>query len=227
MGETKNENEIELRSEKIREVIGRVPNILVRLGIGIISITILCGILLLFFLPCPVYLEEDIYLYSEPDYFIKTELANSLIEYDSIAYAKQGDEIYRTIQGSDTILSKSPIEGYVLFLCPDKINIITKTAVCKIVPPEIQNIFGITYIPHYKIAYIHKGEEVSVFINSQRKTGHIETVYPILQEDDSHCVKVNIDIKENKLDFVKQMTDKGRVKILISNKPFLRKIFNL
>lgn len=221
------QNDIELRSEKIRGVIGRIPNILVRIGIGVISITVLSVLLLLFFLPYSSYLEEKIELYSEPDYYIKQELSDGKISYNSIEYVGKGEEIYKLFQNSDTIVSISPIEGNISFLCENNTNILKGTVICKITPLKVKNIFGIIYIPSNKIDYLYIGKQIDVFINSQLKIGYVEKIYPISQLNDSHCIRVNVKIDCDKSDFTKQMTTTGQAKILITDKPFLKRILNL
>ncbi|MDR2953979.1 MAG: hypothetical protein LBV43_02745, partial [Prevotella sp.] len=128
------QSDIELRSEKIRGVIGRIPNILVRIGIGVISITVICVLLLFFFLPYSTYLEEDIELYSEPRYYIKRELNAGKISYNSAEYVNEGEEIYKLFRHSDTIISVSPIEGNISFFCENNTNILHGAAICKITP---------------------------------------------------------------------------------------------
>lgn len=221
------QNDIELRSEKIRGVIGRIPNILVRIGISVISITVLCLLLILFFLPYPTYTEEQIDLYSEPNYYIKYELTNGTIFYDSIKSVKEGGEIYKFIQYPDTIISVSPIEGNISFLCANNTIITKGIATCKITPSKVDNVFGIIYVPPKKIGYFHIGKQIDVFINNQSKIGYIEEIFPVSQIDHFHCIKVNINIDCDKSDFVKRMPTTGQAKILVTNKPFLKRILNL
>lgn len=221
------QNDIELRSEKIRRVIGRIPNILVRIGTGVISITVICVLLLLFFLPYSTYIEEDIELYSEPNYYIKRELNGGQIFYNSIEYVSEGEEIYKLFQNSDTITSVSPIEGNISFLCENNTNILKGAVVCKITPLKVKNIFGIIYIPSNKIDYFCEGKQIDVFINSQLEIGYVEKIYPISQMGDSHCIRIKIKINCNKSNFTRQMPTTGQAKILITDKPFLKRILNL
>lgn len=220
------EYRVELRSEKMRKVIGRIPNILIRIGIGIIGLTILLVFLLSYFLPYPNYIESCMEIYTSPNYFIKEEAVPGILQYSCADTVKEGDKIYNIIVDEDTIISRSPISGSIVYFYANNASISEKKAICKIVPLEIQEVFGIVYLSNYERSHIEIGEKVDVTINSKKIDGFIVEVFPLLKQDDNLCVKVVIDLTGEKSDFIKQMPITAKVKIMISNKPFFKRVFN-
>ncbi len=60
-----NNRDIELRSEKVRNIVGKIPPVLLRAGTTVISIIILAVLILAYLIPYPEYRDITVELYSD------------------------------------------------------------------------------------------------------------------------------------------------------------------
>jgi hypothetical protein len=91
-----NEN-IELRSEKVRNIIGIIPPIIIRYGIGIIISVLILLISAAFFIPYPKNLNIDIIILSDKKSY--NFYAEAYIPYSVISQIKKGMPVQIEIEG--------------------------------------------------------------------------------------------------------------------------------
>lgn len=92
-----NQDNIELRSEKIRHIIGRIPPALIRSGIGVISGIIFLLILAAFFIPYPETVEASVQAEDVDNGY--TGEAKAAIPYDNFSEIKPGMKVKIHFEG--------------------------------------------------------------------------------------------------------------------------------
>ena len=113
MPEKKNEA-IELRSEKVRNIVGKVPPLLLRMGISVISVIIVLMLTLAYLIPYPEY--KDISVTIIPD-TLSEIYGVCLIPRDEIGRVSEGQKVSVTIE-DDFDRKNFLINGYICKIYP-------------------------------------------------------------------------------------------------------------
>lgn len=227
---------IELRSEKVRNIVGKIPPRLLRVGISTISLIILITLVIAYFIPYPQYKVYAVKIYSQPitQIVAAPESGVASIDINSNNVLK-GQQVCTLRLNPDSIIRfYSNISGQLLYNCNNENYIEQKNIIFTIIPDSIDSIYGICYIPCDEISNIKKGMEITISSAGQILTGYISEIYPIIEVNSTTKIpayKIKIEFSDpilsdmEKLLFLQKMEKKG--KILVSNKPILRSILNL
>lgn len=110
--------DIELRSEQVRKIIGQIPPVLIRSGIGIIGIIVALLLAIAAFVPYPETTESDIILTSIRE---KQVIATGELSYDYITQIKPGMKAKIELEG---YINKEYdyLQGTVTTVSPQTIN---------------------------------------------------------------------------------------------------------
>jgi hypothetical protein len=235
MSETK--NDIELRSEKVRNIVGQIPNVLLRKGITLISLVIIGVITGLYFIPYPETLTMFVCLYSSPESEIIKAPENGFIELMEPPKNVQERHVLALLkEANGSIVSiNSQSRGLLLTNCRDKSYANKGDILFSIVPENIQCIYGIIFISQEKINRIKLGQNVKIeLMDSPSKNyglidGEISKIYPILENGRDY--KVIVHLKDGfkstnncKFNYTPLMNAKASV--FLSNESFLKRFIN-
>ncbi|MBB4034733.1 hypothetical protein GGR21_000620 [Dysgonomonas hofstadii] len=231
----KNRNkDIELRSEKVRNIIGKIPPRILRVGISVVSLTIIGVLILAYLIPYPQYSIISVQFYSNP--LVQTvEALNSGIFYSDIErltiYKDEEVGLIKNINDSVFKLY-SKVSGEI-FLNSKNGDYIEKNKILfTIIPDTIQSAYAIGFVMPEEIKDITVGQFVYISLSEKSISGKIVEIYPI-QEMNTNSGSKGFKIKIGfSTDIVYQ--DKNLLfpnttytgKILTSKKPILQKIFN-
>ena len=233
---SENKNEIELRSEKVRSIVGRIPPMLLRYGIAIISLIIIMVIILAYTIPYPQYISSSLQLYCSPSY--ETIIAPD----DGIVHINMNDSGYsennlgKFKTKDSTYLYLLPENSSIIFSCKD-LDIVKKGEdIYTTISDSITKIYGIIHIESDHIAKIKIGMKVSFksatnLALNQQLAGYVSEIYPvptIESNNNQQLYKVEIAFDKDttrKMNFTPGII--GTAEILVSEQPILKKIFGL
>lgn len=220
MHEKKINKDIELRSEKVRNIVGKIPPILLRIGISIISIIILLALLLAYIIPYPEYYITDMTVTIKPH-------INNILSPISGVYYKNAEYPYQGIIVSD--------DSIVMMTFCDKYNItsdldstpVQRHDIIAIASSEKLSLWGKCRIPLQEINNISYGQEVDILTSSNESCiGTIKEIGKILQVDSiSNESYYNIMVEfRSKIETEKLINLRFKTKILLSNRPILKRV---
>lgn len=214
---------IELRSEKVRNIVGKIPPVTLRMGIAIISGIIVLVLAVAYFMPYPQYYNTEIEIISTPQYQIVRAAASGYY------YNNENKSYIGIIVSSDSIIQVKPkIEGKILINSYDSLYVYKDEIIAVIIPDSIFSIAGICRIPTDKINRIRQGQRVNVSLSSGGSyMASVSDIDDILQKDmtTGHpYYKVMIRFY-SQLDTSEIFDRKAEGKILLSAKPILKLIF--
>jgi len=238
MQENKRNKDIELRSEKVRNIVGKIPPFLLRMGMLIISAVIVLLLGLAYFIPYPEYKDITVSLYSDTPVQTKKSPATGLFQAKFDGHRNKGEQT--GILNNDTVIPiYTDISGCVYYQV-DGISIVKKGDILfTTVPDTISEIYGICSIPYNEIGRIKKGQEVNIKIEDREEAfqikGQVSKIYSIIELDtvtDKTFYKVEISGFPDSLRTIKDKyylfpNEKYNGKILLSNQSILKKILRI
>lgn len=190
-------NNIELRSEKVRNVIGQMPSLLQRTGIGIIAGVLLVLILILAFLPYKETLPIKLMLHSAPAIeTLKAPVAGMVFlekEYETV-YANQ--TIGHILSDGKLIPVRASITGIPLFYVSDCDQVKTGSILLIIIPKEGRIAYGEAEIPIEQKTKINLNNKVVLYSSqgNRKYYGRLSKIYPI--HSTQKTIKIRIDFLE-------------------------------
>jgi len=122
MPEENKYKDIELRSEKVRKIVGKVPPLLLRIGIFVVAVILLLILALAYFIPYPEYKNITVRLYSDtiiPD-TISGVYGVCSIPCEETGRIRKGQKVIVTLEGKDEEYNPKTflINGYINKIYP-------------------------------------------------------------------------------------------------------------
>lgn len=189
---------IELRSEKIRNMIGQVPSSLIRSGTLIICIVLVILLIISIFIPyretIPVHIKIETY----PEaYFIHSSETGFFVS-DSIRATINSDSVIGYIIGENPMEKiTSPITGDVLMNINNE-EYLDKGGLLCVIIPENHIRYGVAEISIEDYFKIKKGTKIIIILNEDEMiNGIVEKIYSL--SDNQHSYKIRIKFEEHTL----------------------------
>ncbi|MFC4675263.1 HlyD family efflux transporter periplasmic adaptor subunit [Dysgonomonas termitidis] len=233
--------DIELRSGKVRNIVGKVPPLLLRIGIFVISIILISLMIAAYFLPYREYKRVEVELFCRPGYQSITmpEDGNVFMTTPTI-HVRQGQQVCYIQTSVDSVISfYASFDGKVLFDTSHGDFLRKEDHIYTIIPDSIKSIYGTAYVTEDDIARIDSGQPVGFILTSttpyidDRLEGHITKVYPsssINRGKNKDMYKIEMEFPGYKPAFHDSSFPdfnpniKGIGQILISDIPVLKRI---
>jgi hypothetical protein len=156
-------NDIELRSEKVRNIIGQIPPLLVRSGIGVIALVVILVLVVCYYIPYSETIDGQIKIYSIPEseVFISPKQGVVYFETDKSVINK-GDAI-GYIQSVDTLIHLvAGISGSLSLNTKQDESVERGEILYAITPVSISTIYGRLLLPYEYKARIQTGQQVRI-----------------------------------------------------------------
>jgi|GEM_PF-2380939 len=221
--------DIELRSEKVRSIIGQIPPRLLRIGISIISLVVILASIAAYTIPYPEYQPISITLYTNPNYQFEKVHRSGIIFIDTNkTQALLNEQIGILKTGEDSMVYKAKANGKILYNCSNGDYLEDKDIIFSIIPDSIDSLYGICYLSSDQIKYIRENENIEILLNNKSFKSKISQIYPINKiENNEISYKVRVSFHDA-TNTHKHLNNKELTgSILISNTPILRKILHL
>ncbi|MDR0602770.1 MAG: HlyD family efflux transporter periplasmic adaptor subunit [Bacteroidales bacterium] len=228
-----NDKDMELRSEKVRNIVGQIPSYFLRTGIFIISITIFSLLLI----SCLISYEEYEIVLSElhcrPAYQTGQMLENGnfyiTVSHENI-HEKQCAGYIK--DGKDSIIRLySHVNGKITYNCKTGDYLKKNDIIFSIIPDTIAQVLAVSYIASDKICKIKINQNVILYLaNGNNVKGYISYIYPIVIADsitNNLNYKVEAILNYDKNIDLSQIEVTHKMKILVSKKTLLKKILSL
>jgi hypothetical protein len=221
------DKDIELRSEKVRSIVGQVPPLLLRYGIVVISLVIILVLVLAYTVPYPQYISTPAKIYCNPPYTTLLAPQDGIIHIDdakSLVKQEAKDSIFQFIL---------PEKSRIMYEVGNLNNVKKGDVVYVAIPDSINKIYGISFISSDNISKIKTGQKVNfkpdanLSIN-QLMEGYVSRIYPLKIDSNndkkgSYKVEITINFESlNPKDYVSGI--EGEFNILISDEPILRRM---
>ncbi|MEG0889982.1 MAG: hypothetical protein RSH25_16070 [Bacteroides sp.] len=198
----KKDKSIELRSEKVRNIIGQVPSALVRSGTLIICIVLVILFVISIFVPYRETISVQVEIKTYPEaHFIHSSEAGFFLSDSILATIHTGSTIGYIIGKSSTKKIISPITGDILMNTNNQAYIDKGGLLCMIIPKN-HICYGITEIAIEDYDKVKQGNRIIMTLGKGSTiNGVIEKRYPLSDNQYSHKVKIKFekDTLEDKL----------------------------
>ncbi|MDR1706926.1 MAG: HlyD family secretion protein [Prevotella sp.] len=219
----KDNKSIELRSEKIRNIIGQVPSVLVRNGTLSICMVLIILLIISLFLPYREIISIKIRVKTVPDTFFFNATKNGFFVSDTILSKITSNTTIGYIIDYDTIQTiHSPISGDILMNVNSKEYVEKGKNIFWIVPHNY-TYFGLAEITIEDIKKVKKGDKVSMkSYNNKIIEGAIENVYFIPKTQNFYEIKIRFNENPLKENLLPEVVYEGQ--IILSDISLLKKI---
>ncbi|MDR0429059.1 MAG: hypothetical protein LBH58_01085 [Tannerellaceae bacterium] len=221
------ENNLNLRSEKVRDIVGEIPPAIMRYGLYIIMLFIFLIFFCLSIIPAYEQYTTDITIKSIPEKEVVISPIYGKINYlvDDNIYINKNELIGRIINDDSIYTIYSRTSGIIVMIQKDKTIINKEDIVCNILPKYILELYGEIFIP---IKYINENyRSFDVEITSQighiikGKITHIYKI-PILKENEQFY-KANISVDDDDISLINMNC---KINIIIKKDRMINWIFN-
>ncbi|MBP1619167.1 MAG: hypothetical protein H6Q14_2994 [Bacteroidetes bacterium] len=229
-----NKKDIELRSEKVRNIVGQVPPVLLRTGITAIAVVIVVALVLAYLIPYPEYRDVRIHLSANPGVLAIQASRPGILLSTHKARVTKGDEICMIGSGSSKEAFKSDITGTVFYNFREGEFIQKGEIAGAIVPDSIGSVYSIIHLPESEMNGLKEGLIVEATVEHSVIPGIVSRIYPIPEinggSKDPRC-KLELLFHPNPL-LSEQQASSALLpnkmypcRILISKQSLLKKIF--
>jgi hypothetical protein len=218
----KDYTDIELRSEKVRNITGKIPPVFVRYGITIIAITLFSLFAISLIIPYRETVELSITIYSEPNaQFIKSPNSGKIIIPDTLKTKVEENTILAYIQENGNIYPVHSIhDGNIIFSVKNEQFIEQNDIAFIIISANEYETYGIAEIDD--ISKIKMKQIVEINVNKENIKGIISDIYVSNLQPTKHKIKIDF-IKIENINIHPSQTYNGLV--VISEKNIFEKIF--
>lgn len=221
---------VELRSEKVRSIIGEVPSILLRKGIAIIAIVTAVVFVIANLLTFPETIPLRVDVTGMPNNEIIKAPDDGIIELTASGYIKKGQMIGLLRAKDGTLVNiYSNTSGTLIPNCETH-TFLRKDDIIFAVIPDLQKLNATGYINSKKINEIKSGQRVKIELKgfsdhiTKEIEGTVTRIYSI--ENDKSEVRVDVDIPSvslsKGLDIYTELRGSGNV--IISNNSLFKRL---
>lgn len=192
-------NNIELRSEKVRNIVGEIPSSIMRYGLYIVIVFISVILLCLSIIPVYDTYTTDIIIKSLPEREVCLSPYCGKIKFlcDDGDYVKEA-EIFGTIQCNDTIYSLlNKASGTILLNVKNNSQVKQTDIICEFCPDSTYEIYGEVLLPLYYCNMDYHNFEINIVPPTGKPiTGKISHIYKIpIEKGNQQFLKANVAIK--------------------------------
>ncbi|MDR3286935.1 MAG: hypothetical protein LBT27_05790 [Prevotellaceae bacterium] len=214
---------IELRSEKVRNIVGKIPPALVRYAMTIIAFVLITLLIISLIIPYRETINLSISIHSEPQAELIKADNDGIIIIDTIFDNNKKPEIIVYEQTIDTVYQLyTHKNGKIKLLVKNKQFVKKNELIGLNIPSENYCIYGLSDVNETEKIKI--GQTVNINIDNTNQTqGVISDIYKLTLNTENNKYRLKIDMKNND-NIQPESILKGIV--IFSEKTFFRKIFN-
>ncbi|MDR2127324.1 MAG: HlyD family efflux transporter periplasmic adaptor subunit [Prevotellaceae bacterium] len=210
---------IELRSEKVRNIIGKVPPVFIRYGIGIVAVSLLVLFVISIIIPYRETVKLSITVHSKPNADLIKSTHSGTVIIDTSGSQKDSVQAYLQTANSIDTICKCAVKN-ILFSVNNK-QFVSENEILFIVnSTDNYEIFGIADITKDDTKKIHKGQTVNIIADDMNVEGTVSDIYAINPEQTRYRLKINISVPNNMY-----FDSKYQGIITVSEKSLFLKIF--
>lgn len=188
------EKSIELRSEKVRNIVGQIPSLLIRQGILIIGLVLLLLLGISAFIPYKKTLPITVTIHQVPSIEKIYAPTDGIFLIDTVLKQVKPNHIVGNLAVNDTLLPvKANTLGKIIWNVQNNDFVKKKDLLFIIVPSKLQVVYGECSVHLSQKATLQKGQKVELLDDfGQRFYGQIDMIYTIPSKMNTFKVKVKI-----------------------------------
>ncbi|MBP1615269.1 MAG: hypothetical protein H6Q13_2717 [Bacteroidetes bacterium] len=215
----------ELRSEKVRNIIGQVPSVLIRNGTLIICVVLVVMLTISVFVPYREIIPIQIKVETSPKACFVHATVNGFFVSDSVPTSINADSIIGHIINEDFIEKIiSPIKGDVLMNINNEEQINKGELLCAIIPKN-HTCYGIAEISAEDYYKIKEGNKILMTLDKDIAIeGIVEQISSLSPNKNRHKVKINFEKNTLQEKLIVGTIHKG--KVILYDMPILKKLFS-
>lgn len=220
---TENKN-IELRSEKVRSIIGQVPPVLLRYGIALIGVILLLLVVMAAFIPYQESLPISAEMETSPNSVLLRASQSGHILWESKSRVVNKGEILGYEQNLDSLLAiRASLSGKLRCMAQDR-DVITKGEALAVITPEGSlSYYAMAKVPQSLLIKVNQGEKVLFNSSEGIIVGRISKKRFVLDANVDASIRI---IFEDKLPQTIASKTILQGKIIISEKSFLGRFWD-
>nr|WP_297163744.1 HlyD family efflux transporter periplasmic adaptor subunit [uncultured Dysgonomonas sp.] len=224
---------VELRSEKVRSIIGEVPPILLRKGIAIITFVIAVAFAIANLLTFPETIPLRVNVIGMPENEIIKAPNTGIIELIALGHIEKG-QIIGFLITKDGILEDvhSKTSGTLITNCEGN-TFLYKDDIISAVIPDDQKLYATGYINSKKIDEVKSGQSVKIKLQGSRDSlgkeveGTVVRIYPIADGGSEARIDIDIPIAIFSEELGLYTELKGSGNIIVSNNSLFNRLLNI
>lgn len=239
----KNKKDIELRSEKVRNIVGQVPPVLLRSGIMIISLVVILVLAGAYFMPYSETLSLQVRLYSDPAAEMVRAPQKGIVRMKSLPRHVEKDQWLGFLEtGNNTFMELySSTKGVLVSNCRNGFSVGRNDVLFAVIPDTIRSLYGLGYIDSGAKNRVETGQKINLELPEYPSgtygsiEGRISEVYPLpLTDSLTNRVRYKVEIVfphdlrtsyGNNLPYLPVTT--GKATIILSDRPVLKRLLDL
>jgi hypothetical protein len=185
-------SDIELRSEKVRNIIGQIPPFLVRSGMGVIAVVVVLALAVCYFIPYYETAEGSVEILSIPGSVICVSPSHGTVHFEiegNESAVNRGDTIGYIRTADSIIRLTADISGKLSLNVKQDETIVAGETIYAITPNPISGVYGRVLLPYEYKAKIIEGQQVRIelagFPSNEYGTlqGVVGEIYPLVVAD--------------------------------------------
>ncbi len=194
------EKSIELRSEKVRNIVGQIPSLLIRQGILIIGLVLLILLSISAFVPYIKILPVDITVYTVPQVEKVRAPADGIFLIDTLFHAKSNQKVGNVLYGKQLLPVQHASKGYLIWNVQNNDRVQKNDLLFVVEPQNIEKIYGECYVPLSQKNMLQQGQKVILTDDwGHHFNAWVSVIYPIPNNLQQLKVKIEIDnLQRNK-----------------------------
>lgn len=188
------EKSIELRSEKVRNIVGQIPSLLIRQGILIIGLVLLMLLGISAFIPYKKTIPVKISIHTVPKIEMVSAEKDGIFLIDTIPEIVQAKQVIGHIQHKGKLMpTLSPISGKLTLNALNNDSVSSNQLLFAVIPEEIKNIYGECLINSSQKVQLKKRQKVELTDGlGQQVEGKISKIYPMPIGENLFKVRVEL-----------------------------------
>ena len=221
---TEQKKNIELRSEKVRSIIGQVPSVLLRYGMALIGIILLLLVGIAAFIPYQESLPISAELETSPNSVLLRASQSGHILWESKLRVVSKGEILGYEQTLDSLLAiRASSSGKLRCIVQNRDTVTKDEALAVITPKGDLTYYAMAKVPQSLLFKVKQGEKVLLNSSGGIIVGRISQIYPVLDANINSSIRI---IFEDK--FPQTISAKTILhgKIIVSEKSFLGRFWD-
>jgi hypothetical protein len=221
---TEQKKNIELRSEKVRSIIGQVPSVLLRYGMALIGLVLLLLVGIAAFIPYQESLPISVEVETSPNSMLLRASQSGHILWESKSKTVSKGDVWGYEQTLDSLLAiRASLSGELRCIVQNRDAITKGEALAVITPKGDLTYYAMAKVPQSLLIKVNQGEKVLLNSSGGIIVGRISKKYLVLDANVDASIRI---VFEDKLPQTISAKTILQGKIIISEKSFLGRFWD-
>jgi len=187
----------------VRNIIGQIPPVLVRSGMGVIAIVVALALAVCYFIPYYETVEGRVEIFSIPESKICVSPMQGSVHFEIDEHIVDRGDTIGYIQSADSVIRlTADISGKLSLNVKQERNVAAGEVLYAITPNLVSNIYGQILLPYEYKTKIQNGQQVRIELDGfpykeyGMLQGVIGKIYPLAVADDGNVNPLDADMPD-------------------------------